>query len=122
MRSHGISFTIALTGISRALLLRDRMLGRVRPVVEGAGAEATVERHEIVSGGNVLDAVWVRPAGPVRAVVLVCHGICETVEHWVPVQRLLAAHGAASLVFDYSGYGRSPGRIEACLLYTSRCV
>jgi hypothetical protein len=66
-----------------------------------------------VSGGNVLDAVWVRPAGPVRAVVLVCHGICETVEHWVPVQRLLAAHGAASLVFDYSGYGRSPGRIEA---------
>jgi hypothetical protein len=113
MRSHGISFTIALTGISRALLLRDRMLGRVRPVVEGAGAEATVERHEIVSGGNVLDAVWVRPAGPVRAVVLVCHGICETVEHWVPVQQLLAAHGAASLVFDYSGYGRSSGRIEA---------
>ena len=29
------------------------------------------------------------------------------------VQELLAAHGAASLVFDYSGYGRSTGRIEA---------
>jgi uncharacterized protein len=114
MRSHGISFTIALTGISRALLLRDRMLGRVRPVVEGSGPEASVERHRIVSGGNILDAVWVRPTvAPARAVVLVCHGICETVEHWVPVQRLLAAHGAASLVFDYSGYGRSPGRIEA---------
>jgi alpha-beta hydrolase superfamily lysophospholipase len=114
MRSHGISFTIALTGISRALLLRDRMLGRVRPFVEGSGPEASVERHRIVSGGNILDAVWVRPTvAPARAVVLVCHGICETVEHWVPVQRLLAAHGAASLVFDYSGYGRSPGRIEA---------
>jgi hypothetical protein len=49
----------------------------------------------------------------VRAVVLVCHGIGETVGHWVPVQELLAANGAASLVFDYSGYGRSTGRIEA---------
>jgi alpha-beta hydrolase superfamily lysophospholipase len=114
MRSHKHSFTIALTGISRALLLRDRMLGRVRPVVEGAGPEASVERHRIVSGRNVLDAVWVRPTvAPVRAVVLVCHGIVETVGHWVPVQELLAAQGAASLVFDYSGYGRSSGRIEA---------
>ncbi len=103
-----------MTGISRALLLRDRMLGRVRPVVEGSGPEAIIERKLITSGRNVLDAVWVRPAtAPVRAVVLVCHGICETVEHWVPVQRVLAAHGAASLVFDYSGYGRSSGRIEA---------
>ncbi|MFY9747933.1 MAG: alpha/beta fold hydrolase [Acidobacteriaceae bacterium] len=114
MRSHRHSFTIAMTGISRALLLRDRMLGRVRPVVEGSGPEAIIERKLITSGRNVLDAVWVRPAtAPVRAVVLVCHGICETVEHWVPVQRVLAAHGAASLVFDYSGYGRSSGRIEA---------
>ncbi|MGC2298027.1 MAG: alpha/beta fold hydrolase, partial [Acidobacteriaceae bacterium] len=114
MRSHKYSFTIALTAISRMLLLRDRVLGRLRPVVEGAGPEATVERHRIASGKNVLDAVWVRPtAAPVRAVVLVCHGIGETVEHWVPVQELLAADGAASLVFDYSGYGRSSGRIEA---------
>jgi alpha-beta hydrolase superfamily lysophospholipase len=115
MRSHKYSFTIALTGISRALLLRDRLMGRLRPVVEGTGPVASVERHQIVSGRNVLDAVWVRPVGgvPVRAVLLICHGISETVEHWVPVQELLAANGAASLVFDYSGYGRSTGRIEA---------
>src|ERR1700691_1943708 len=103
MRSHKYSFTIALTAISRMLLLRDRVLGRLRPVVEGAGPEATVERHQIASGKNVLDAVWVKPvagsgAAPVRTVVLVCHGIAETVEHWVPVQELLAADGAASLV------------------------
>jgi alpha-beta hydrolase superfamily lysophospholipase len=118
MRSHKYSFTIAMTGISRALLLRDRLLGRVRPVVDGTGPVASVARHRIASGGNVLDAVWVRPvtgseAAPVRAVVLICHGIGETVGHWVGVQELLAANGAASLVFDYSGYGRSSGRIEA---------
>jgi alpha-beta hydrolase superfamily lysophospholipase len=116
MRSHKYSFTIALTVISRALLLRDRLMGRVRPVVDRTGPVASVARHRIASGANVLDAVWVRPvtgAAPVRAVVLVCHGIGETVGHWVPVQELLAANGAASLVFDYSGYGRSTGRIEA---------
>ncbi|HEY1500984.1 MAG TPA: alpha/beta fold hydrolase [Acidobacteriaceae bacterium] len=114
MRSHKYSFTIAMTGISRALLMRDRLLGRVRPIVDGCAGCAEVERHRIASGKNVLDAVWVRPAaGRVRAVVLVCHGIGETVGHWVPVQELLAANGAASLVFDYSGYGRSTGRIDA---------
>jgi hypothetical protein len=120
MWSHKYSFTIALTGISRALLLRDRLMGRVRPVVDGTGPVASVARHRIASGSNALDAVWVRPvigsgpgAVPIRAVVLICHGIGETVGHWVPVQELLAANGAASLVFDYSGYGRSTGRIEA---------
>jgi uncharacterized protein len=115
MRSHRISFTLALTGISRMLLARDRLLGWVpRRVEEGGTAEATVERHRIASGKNTLDAVLVRPAAaPARAVVLICHGIGETVEHWTPVQELLAANGAASLVFDYSGYGRSTGRIEA---------
>lgn len=114
MRSHKISFTIAMTGISRALVLRDRLLGRMRPIVDGRVEGATVERHRIASGANVLDAVWVRPAAvTVRAVVLICHGIGETVEHWPAVQQMLAENGAASLVFDYSGYGRSTGRIEA---------
>jgi hypothetical protein len=62
----------------------------------------------------VLDAVFVQPASsPARAVVLICHGIGEIVDHWFPVQQLLAANGIASLVFDYSGYGRSTGRVDA---------
>lgn len=114
MRSHRHTFTLALTGISRLLLLRDHLLGRIRPVREGTHGEATVARYPIASGSNLLDAVYVRPArGPARTVVLVCHGIGETVEHWQPMQELLAASGAASLVFDYSGYGRSTGRIDA---------
>ncbi len=116
MWSHKYSFTIALTGISRGLLLRDRLLGRVRPVLDRVGPVAEVARHRIASGRNALDAVWVRPvpgSGAVRVVVLICHGIGETVGHWIPVQELLAAQGAASLVFDYSGYGRSTGWIGA---------
>jgi pimeloyl-ACP methyl ester carboxylesterase len=71
-----------------------------------------VSRHAIQSGRNVLDAVLVRPA-PARASVLICHGIGETVALWHGVQQQLAASGVASLVFDYSGYGRSGGFFTA---------
>ena len=47
-----------------------------------------------------------------KAALLICHGIGEIVEYWFPVQQLLAANGVASLVFDYSGYGRSSGSID----------
>lgn len=97
------------------LLARDWLMGWVPHSIEDkATVDAIVERRRIHSGRNSLDAVWVRPTmGPSRVVVLVCHGIGETVEHWLQVQELLAANGAASLVFDYSGYGRSSGHIDA---------
>jgi pimeloyl-ACP methyl ester carboxylesterase len=73
-----------------------------------------VSRHAIQSGRNVLDAVLVRPeSSAAQASLLICHGIGETVELWQDVQQLLAASGVASLVFDYSGYGRSGGFFNA---------
>jgi alpha-beta hydrolase superfamily lysophospholipase len=109
MRSHKPSFTFAITCISRALALRDRVLGWVGP-----GAQDTpglsITRFSIPSGANLLDAVFVAPADtPPRAALLICHGIGETVAQWFPVQQLLAANGVVSLLFDYSGFGRSTG-------------
>jgi len=73
-----------------------------------------VSRHAIQSGRNILDAVLVRPeSAAAQASVLICHGIGETVELWHDVQQQLAASGVASLVFDYSGYGRSGGFFTA---------
>jgi pimeloyl-ACP methyl ester carboxylesterase len=121
-------FTVSITCISRALAVRDLLLGRIGPFRNerfrlepglngqgrfGSTLEAVVTRCAIPSGGNMLDAFLAAPAErPAQAAVLICHGIGETVEHWLPVQRLLAANGAASLVFDYSGYGRSTGRLD----------
>ena len=111
---HRRLFTIAITGISRLCIVRDRMLGRIGPGGVSSSADAAVSRQKIRSGRNVVDTLFVTPAGrPAEAVVLICHGIGEVVERWFPVQRLLAANGAASLVFDYSGYGRSTGRVSA---------
>jgi uncharacterized protein len=114
MQIHRITFTVALTCISRILVIRDRLLGRIGKCRFESTAYATASRHALPCGKSLLDAVFVQPAArPAEAVVLICHGIGEIVEHWFPVQQLLAAQGIASLVFDYSGYGRSTGRVDA---------
>ncbi len=106
-------FTLAVTVISRGLILRDRLLGRLR--LHHLADAYTVSRVlSIPSGSNLLDSCFVAPArGPVKAGVLICHGIGETVKHWEAAQHLLACDGVASLVFNYSGYGRSTGRVSS---------
>jgi alpha-beta hydrolase superfamily lysophospholipase len=103
------AFAMALTVGSRAIQMRDLALGRV-PRRSAQVPGLTLTPLAIRSCPNVLDAVFAVPAAePVRATVLICHGIGEIVPQWMPIQRLLAARGVASLVFDYSGYGRSTG-------------
>ena len=105
-------FDISIHFIGRALLIRDLVLGRVKRNWNVDSSEQCVSRSVIQSGRDTLDAVLVRPSGKTQAAVLICHGIGETVQHWFRVQQLLAAKGIASLVFDYSGYGRSSGRFS----------
>jgi alpha-beta hydrolase superfamily lysophospholipase len=103
-------FNLTIQSVGRLLLLRDLAFGWARVNWRIDPGAAGVSRHAIGSGKNVLDAVLVRPTkAPARAGLLICHGIGETVQRWQKVQQLLAAHGVASLVFDYSGYGRSTG-------------
>jgi alpha-beta hydrolase superfamily lysophospholipase len=107
-----LAFTAAVTVASQSLFLRDKILGRIRsaPLKD---PRLEISWHPIASGNQLLDAVFVAPASePVRAAVLLCHGIGETVDHWFGVQKVLAAQGVASIVFDYAGFGRSSGRIR----------
>jgi alpha-beta hydrolase superfamily lysophospholipase len=104
-------FTIAVTAISRTMVLRDRLLRRM-PRNQQHGA-LPVARYSIRSEKELLDAVFVTPAGgQTRAALLICHGIGEIVDHWIHVQRLLAERGIATLVFDYAGYGKSTGAVD----------
>lgn len=106
-------FSAGVTCIARGALLRDSILGRRRAMRRLArdGAQST-SRHAIAGRDGLLDAVLVRPNLNLRAALLICHGIGETVEYWAGVQHLLASNGVASLVFDYSGYGRSKGIVD----------
>ncbi len=106
-------FKFTLTLICRVMDVKNWLLGRSRAGYDLSTKEASATRHRIASGANLLDAVFVQPAvGQMHAAVLICHGIGETVDRWLPVQRMLAANGTASLVFDYSGYGRSTGQAD----------
>jgi len=114
-RGHRTAFSLAISCVSRFMILRARALGWAKRGRAPAGILERVSRHAVPGASHlparVLDAVYVEPAAvPARAAVLLCHGIGENVEGWFGVQQLLAAHGVASLVFDYSGYGRSKGQ------------
>jgi hypothetical protein len=92
--------------VSRALMKRDAMWGRVDRMPQ----DPSREDFFFVSGGRKLAGVWV--AGPPGApVVLLCHGIGETVQHWGAVQLYLREQGVGSMICNYSGYGKSEGRI-----------
>jgi len=106
-------FRLTVTWICQVIQVKNWITGRSRAGSDLSTEQARATRHKIASGENLLDAIYVEPAtGRVDAAVLICHGIGETVERWVPVQQLLAANGTASLIFDYSGYGRSSGTAD----------
>ena len=108
-----MAFATAVAVASRTLIFRASLFGKVKKSLPEDDLRMKISRRPIASGKRMLDAVFVAPADePARASVLLCHGIGETVDHWFGVQKLLAAQGVASLVFDYSGYGRSTGRIQ----------
>ena len=117
--AHRWSFAAAIGIASRATSLYERL--RPAPVHETRmlTAEMRLSRHGIESGASRLDAIYAEPvdadgsAALPRSVLLICHGIGEIVDWWLPVQRLLAARGCASLVFNYTGYGKSTGKISA---------
>ena len=113
MQLDRLMFTVSITIASRVIVWRDRLLGRIERLSREQLAGVSVSQHSIPSSNNLLDAAYVAPAeGPAKAALLICHGIGEIVPYWFPVQQLLAANGVASLVFDYSGYGRSTGSID----------
>ncbi len=100
-------FTIGVTIVSRLFISGGRYLRMNRVRIKKRGSFRV--RTTFPSGSNLIDAKLVQPVGEAKAAVLICHGIGETVWHWKSVQRLLAQNGVASLLFNYSGFGRSTG-------------
>ena len=110
----GSFFTLMMTQTSRALIRRARLEQLPRPGDPEVAAHTRSTPLTIRSGANRLDALFCAPVEPVSPVcVLICHGIGETIERWQSVQEMLAREGVSSMVFNYSGYGRSTGSIHA---------
>jgi alpha-beta hydrolase superfamily lysophospholipase len=77
---------------------------------------APFSRVTVTSGDRRLDATLVRAPIDTAPALLIFHGTAEAVSYWADTQALLYRHGVTSMVFDYSGFGRSTGRATAAHL------
>ncbi len=98
----------SLVWISGMLQRRDALMGKTRRLRQHPLADGFF----FSSGDRRISAVCV-PGEPGVPALLLCHGIGETVEHWSAVQAVLRDRGVGSMVFNYSGYGRSDGPVRA---------
>lgn len=69
------------------------------------------ERVQIDSAGEKLDGYLVLADASCgdAPVILIFHGLGETISRWVPAQQILHRSCVSSLVFDYTGTGDSSG-------------
>ncbi len=93
----------------RAILVRDGIAELLAGRPSAPSHEGDTRQILIPSGSRVLDGMLLRPQTDSKASVLILHGIGERMSYWHEAQEMLARHGIASLIFDYSGYGKSTG-------------
>jgi alpha-beta hydrolase superfamily lysophospholipase len=99
---------VAWQVLQRTMLV-SRPQGDKTPGTFGLAYEAVA----LESGGRRLQAFYVAPPpGAPQAALLIFHGNNESISSWTPVQKLLFDHGVGSMVFDYSGFGRSQGPLR----------
>jgi alpha-beta hydrolase superfamily lysophospholipase len=94
----------------RAILIRDGIAGlfggsQSPPLLK----DSTARQVSIRSGPRRLDGLLFLPVTEPKASLVILHGIGERLSYWREAQGMLAEHGIASLIFDYSGYGKSAG-------------
>lgn len=71
---------------------------------------ATTSYRVQAADGNCLQGhVWVPGAAPVRAAVVVVHGLHDHALRYAPLARALNAHGIVVLAQDHRGHGASGG-------------
>jgi alpha-beta hydrolase superfamily lysophospholipase len=64
---------------------------------------------KLKSGQQTLRA-WRVNAGAKTPAALIFHGNSETIRVWARIQAYLFHHGVSSMVFDYTGFGKSTGK------------
>ena len=110
---------VVFAGIRRFAFLaveRQGLIGAPNGPETPASFGAPFERVAIASGDRTLDATLVRADADSAPALLIFHGTAEAISYWADTQALLRRHGVTSMVFDYSGFGRSTGRATAAHL------
>jgi fermentation-respiration switch protein FrsA (DUF1100 family) len=104
-----LRFQILISFAMRAILIRDGIVGLLARQPSSISPRNSFRQVSISSGPRLLNGLLLLPATDSKASVLILHGIGERLSYWREAQEMLAEHGVASLIFDYSGYGKSTG-------------
>lgn len=65
------------------------------------------------AGMDIFVQRWTPPAGvPVKAVLQIAHGMCETSDRYADLAALLSSNGYAVYANDHRGHGRTAGQID----------
>lgn len=60
-------------------------------------------RHD----GLDISVLVMRPAGKVRAVLQIAHGMCGSKERYISFMAYMASHGVVCVAHDHRGHGQS---------------
>ena len=112
----GIVLALVVIGIvAREPMQREMMRRTLATGPNGPETPQSVgvpfERVQIASNGNKLDGYLVLADAQCddAPIILIFHGLGETISRWVMAQRVLHGSCVSSLVFDYTGTGNSTG-------------
>jgi fermentation-respiration switch protein FrsA (DUF1100 family) len=84
--------------------------------VEPSNWQISYEDVRFDRGGHELHG-WFFPAGSEAPVLLFCHGNAGNISHRLDNVRLLLEQGLSVFIFDYAGYGKSPGKPSEKRIY-----
>lgn len=94
---------------SREIIAKPDNLGLAYEAVNIPTADGTELRGWLLTSPGPRGVGGPRGMGGPRGVVLYCHGNGGNISHRLTVARLLQRAGMDVLLFDYRGYGESPG-------------
>jgi uncharacterized protein len=102
---------VGLFAVRHVAAHRVQAMIRVHP--QGSRTPATLglryDAVDVKSGPRTLRAFFVSAEDPRAPALLVYHGNGESISSWVPALRVLHDGGVSTMVFDYSGFGKSDG-------------
>ena len=101
-----------LLGVRQVIYMRTQRAGfdpQPPETVLPSQVGLSYEPFSIRSGGRTLAAWWLPSAGVDSGAVLVFAGNAENRSDWLSAARLLHEHHLTVMLFDYTGYGSSPG-------------
>jgi len=104
---------LAFAALGIAAMLEERLIFYPTPDHEARPDHYGLTWEDVAlttADGGQVHGWYITPVGTPRAYLLFSHGNAGNISHRLPIAERLADRGLAVLMYDYRGYGHSPGK------------